>query len=97
MKTYPHEPAYPITPPRGGSESNGLTKREEFAQAALQGLLANPASSNAISYAEAYAEAAIRAADSLIAALSQEDQGTHMGLCRRCGWDGAIKDSPRKR
>ena len=63
MKTEPHHDAYPCV---GGQQ--GLTKREEFAKAALQGLL----SGDDISYLTpaTASKSAVEYADALIAALN---------------------------
>lgn len=64
--TNPNEPAYPVSDP---SDYLGLTKREAFAMAAMQGLLANESTGNRSM--GLISELAITQADDLLAKLSE--------------------------
>ena len=80
MKTNPDDPAMPCTELSTQNSINhsnvlpclatGLTKREVFAMAAMQGLLSNP---NVDDCCASYAKGAVKFADTLIAALNAED------------------------
>ena len=75
MKTDPNEPAFAHAPafsPECGTMGGavGLTKREYFAAAALQGLLANRDLSAVVEPSEAFAAWAVEQADDLIKALN---------------------------
>lgn len=65
------EPAYPCDGPN--CVAYGLTIRQEFAKAAMQGLLANPQEEAWHSTAERIARIAIEHADALLAALAKQD------------------------
>lgn len=72
--TNPNDPAYPVTFEDGMAEkfTTGLTKREEFAKAAMQGLLVNKSDSRNKSSDDIFRSVAIlsvRYADALIAEL----------------------------
>jgi hypothetical protein len=66
-----NDSAYPIAPEQYSPEF-GLTKRELFAAMALQGLLADPYSTQ--EFAD-MASMSVQVADALIAELSKEVQG----------------------
>ena len=67
MKTEPNDLAYPSENPPVFS---GLSKREAFAMAAMQGLLSNPEDTD--TSCESTAECAVEMADVLIAELNKE-------------------------
>lgn len=74
MKTNPNDPAHPLVTEyrdNNGGTRPGLTKREYFAAAALQGLLANPVF---ISEQSDFAirKAAVEHADGMIERLNKE-------------------------
>ncbi len=73
--TYPHESAYPVKMPNADGRvviSEGLTKREAFAMAAMQGLCACPLSSDNGGGIADYAKDSVKLADALIVALNKE-------------------------
>lgn len=63
--------AYPIE--TGARLETGLSKREAFAMAALQGLLASDVSGLPVTI-ENYSEASVKYADALIAALNKPQE-----------------------
>jgi hypothetical protein len=70
-KTKEKDQAHPIfIPASGGTTELGLTKREEFAKAAMQGNAANPALIQLGS--QAFAERCIEMADALIDGLNRK-------------------------
>lgn len=81
--THGHDPAFPVADEHGYT-SGGTTKREEFAKAAMQGLLAGSSSLKK----EELTQFAVSHADSLVAALNANQGGT----CKRCGTTGFDKD-----
>lgn len=76
--TNPNDPAFPCYHSTAPSGAHGLTRREVFAALALQGILANPHTMEAVAPAkgektvEFLCECAAQAADALIAALNAE-------------------------
>ena len=66
-----NDPAYPLEVVTGQT-NGGLTKRELFAAMAMQGLLADPYSTQEFS---CMASMSVQVADALIAELSKEVQG----------------------
>lgn len=62
---WPDDPAFT-------DDMDCLTKREYFAVAALQGLLANASVATVIRTGQTYSDAAVRHADNLIDALNKE-------------------------
>ena len=71
MTTNPNDPVFPNFKAEDWAySSGGLTKREEFAKAAMQGLLAD--ANNVEIEMGQLARDAIRAADALIAELNKE-------------------------
>lgn len=74
--TWANEPAYPYTvdygPDRGVEIASGVTKREAFAMAAMQGLMAAKYQGiDANEVPKALSEFSVKMADSLIAALNE--------------------------
>jgi hypothetical protein len=68
MKTDPNAPAFPSPASPGNQDNLGLTKREEFIKAAMQGFCADP---KCESSAEDIAHGAVVMADALIAELNK--------------------------
>ena len=79
MITNGNDPANPVltqSPSLQNQTSLGLTKREQFAMAAMQGLLANPDFTGSFSYHsemhyKTVSDVAVSHADALIAALNK--------------------------
>ena len=63
------EPAYP--PPSAFPTATGLTKREEFAKAAMQGILAHTRDVQWVMPPEQVAKLAVQHADALLAELAK--------------------------
>lgn len=73
--TNPNDPAFPAEPKTQnymGITYRGMTKREEFAKAAMQGLCANPDEHIGNASPELRAKWACNEADALIAELSKD-------------------------
>ena len=66
MATNPNDPINPLTTAEGEVNQNGMNKREEFAKAAMQGILANGATTTPSSVASE----AVLNADALINELN---------------------------
>jgi len=74
MRTNANDAAFPIVVSEATSEAHtGLTKREEFAKAAMQGLCANPAYDSASE--EKIVGWSVRVADALIFELNKKELG----------------------
>ena len=71
MHTDPDHTVHPLYDDGSIVLTNGLTKREYFAAAALQGLLADPDTTEQLSTADVV-EVAVHAADALIEALNED-------------------------
>ena len=73
MATSSHNPAFPTSPIGSVPGREGMTKREYFAAAALQGILAN---SSQLASADHTASLAIEYADKLLEKLNQPSSST---------------------
>lgn len=76
MSTHPRDPISPLVSPISGINYIGLTKREEFAKAAMIGLLADPEDhadecKPGETCAQTVARFAVEQADALIEALNK--------------------------
>lgn len=68
MKTQPNEPIHPIVI-HGGVHSRGMTKREEFAAMAMQGIISRTSIST-----KATAKSAVSYANALIEELNRDGE-----------------------
>lgn len=70
IKTYPNDSAFPLQSPFASDPDFGLTKREEFAKAAMIGLLSKGMTTSTEQDHEKIGIRAVEIADKLIEALN---------------------------